>query len=82
MTGEIRKRGIVVEILRTNDAVVLSFLTALLADSGIESVILDTHTSVLEGSIGALQRRLVVAEEHERAARQLMAEANIDDGLS
>ncbi len=82
LTGEIRKRGIVVEILRTNDAVVLSFLTALLADSGIESVILDTHTSVLEGSIGALQRRLVVAEEHERAARQLMAEANIDDGLS
>jgi len=72
----------VVEILRTNDAVVLSFLTALLADSGIEAVILDTHTSVLEGSIGALQRRLVVAEAHEKTARQLMAEANIDDGLS
>ncbi len=71
-----------VEILRTNDAVVLSFLTALLADSGIEAVILDTHTSVLEGSIGALQRRLVVAEAHEKTARQLMAEANIDDGLS
>ncbi len=71
-----------VEILRTNDAVVLSFLTALLADSGIEAVILDTHTSVLEGSIGALQRRLVVAEQHEKTARQLMAEANIDDGLS
>jgi len=78
----VRDQWIVVEILRTNDAVVLSFLTALLADSGIEAVILDTHTSVLEGSIGALQRRLVVAEQHEKTARQLMAEANIDDGLS
>jgi hypothetical protein len=69
-----------VEILRTNDVVLLSFLTALFADSGIESVVLDAHTSVLEGSIGALPRRLMVAGRDEIRARALMKEANISDG--
>ena len=60
------------ELIRTNDPVRLSFLSALLADAGIEAVVLDTHTSILEGSIGALPRRLMVREEDAlRAARIL-----------
>jgi hypothetical protein len=60
------------EILRTNDAVLLSWSQAVLAEFGIESVILDAHTSVIEGSIGAIPRRLmVVDEDHETAMRQL-----------
>jgi hypothetical protein len=60
------------EILRTNDAVLLSWTQAVLADFGIESVILDAHTSIVEGSIGAIPRRLMVADEdHEAAQRQL-----------
>ena len=49
-------------VVASNDPVRLSFLTALLADSGINSVTLDIHTSVVEGSAGAIPRRLMVAE--------------------
>lgn len=59
-------------IITSNDLVRLSFLTALLADAGIEAILLDSHTSTLEGSAGAIQRRLMVpAEEHDRACRIL-----------
>jgi hypothetical protein len=62
------------EILRTNDAVLLSWSQAVLTECGIGSVILDTHTSILEGSIAAVQRRLMVADEdHAAATRQLEA---------
>lgn len=62
------------EVLRTNDAVLLSWSQAMLEGSGIPSVILDTHTAILEGSIAAIQRRLMVADEdHGAATRQLEA---------
>jgi hypothetical protein len=63
------------ELLRTVDPVLLSWLTALLNDSGIESVVLDTYTSILEGSIGAIPRRLMVAEEDYAVARRVLVEA-------
>ena len=43
-----------IELLRTNDLVQLSFLDAVLRDGGIEPVVLDQHMSVLEGSAGAI----------------------------
>ena len=54
------------ELLRTNDAVRLSWLQALLAAAGIEAVVLDTHTSIIEGSIGAIPRRLMVRRGRSR----------------
>lgn len=63
------------ELLRTNDSVRLSWLTALLADARIESIILDTHTSIVEGSIGAIPRRLVVADEDYAPARRVLENA-------
>jgi hypothetical protein len=63
------------ELLRTNDAVRLSWLQALLAGAGIETVILDTNTSIIEGSIGAIQRRLMVTEDDYGRACALLAEA-------
>ncbi len=57
------------ELLRTNDTVRLSWLQAMLASAGIEAVILDTHTSILEGSAGAIPRRLLVHEADELRAR-------------
>ena len=59
----------------SNDPVRLSFLTALLADAGITAVVLDAHTSAIEGSIGAIPRRLAVATDDERRARRVLAEA-------
>lgn len=67
--------GPVKELLRTNDPVRLSFLTALLADARIESVILDMHTSVLEGSLGILPRRLMVPVDDWTRARYVLQSA-------
>ena len=66
-----------VELFRTNDAVLLSWLVALLADSKVNAVVLDTHTSVLEGSIGALPRRLMVANSDAEEARRILREADV-----
>ncbi|HEV2163115.1 MAG TPA: DUF2007 domain-containing protein [Stellaceae bacterium] len=63
------------ELLRTNDPVRLSWAEALLTSAGIEIVIADRHTSVVEGSIGAIQRRILVAEDDLARARALLAEA-------
>ena len=66
------------ELLRTNNSVRLSWLQAMLASAGIETVILDTHTSIIEGSIGAIPRRLMVHEDDERRARAVMLD--VGDG--
>lgn len=63
------------ELLRTNDPVRLSWLQALLRDAGIESLVLDHHTSLVEGSIGAIPRRLMVAADDHRRAVRLLEEA-------
>ena len=70
------------ELLRTNDPVRLSFLQALLKDSGIESLVLDHHTSLVEGSIGAIPRRLMVAQRDYRRARSVLAAAGEEAGMS
>jgi hypothetical protein len=63
------------ELLRTNDVVLLSFASALLRDAAIEPAVLDTHTSILEGSIGAIPRRLMVADDDYARARALLDDA-------
>ena len=63
------------ELLRTTDLVRLSWCRALLADSHIGTVVLDTHTSVIEGSIGAIPRRLMVSDEDYDEAFRLLGEA-------
>jgi Putative prokaryotic signal transducing protein len=63
------------ELLRTNDPVRLSWVQALLRDCGIECLVLDHHTSLVEGNIGAIPRRLMVAERDHRRAREVLAAA-------
>jgi hypothetical protein len=63
------------ELIRTNDAVRLSWLQAVLAEAGIDAVVLDNHTSVSEGSIGAIPRRLMVADTDHFRARAVMRQA-------
>ena len=63
------------ELLRTNDLVRLSYLEAVLRAESIESLVLDGHMSVLEGSAGAIPRRLVVASDDYEAARRLLEAA-------
>jgi hypothetical protein len=63
------------ELTRSNDPIRLSFLTALLSDAGIDSIILDSHTSIVQGSLNMLEQRLMVAEQDLNRATRLMREA-------
>ncbi len=59
-------------LLCSNDAVLLNYVEVLLSDQGIKAVVFDTHISLMEGSIGAFPRRLLVsADAWHRAARVL-----------
>lgn len=66
------------EIERSNDPVRLSWLQAVLSGVGIPSVVLDGHTSILEGSIGILPRRLMVEDAAYEDARRAIAAAEPD----
>ena len=63
------------ELVRTNDAVFLSWLTARLNGENIDAVVLDTHASVMEGSISAIQRRVMVESHNLHRAKLLLIEA-------
>jgi hypothetical protein len=69
------------ELIRTNDAVLVSAVVALLEGAGIRSMVFDQNMSVLEGSLGVLPRRLLVADEHELRARKLLEDAGLGHEL-
>lgn len=71
-----------VELLRTNDPVLLSYLPVLLGEAGVETFVLDAHTSIMEGSIGAIPRRVMVIDEDLAKARRVLDEAGISHGES
>ncbi|MCR9215558.1 MAG: DUF2007 domain-containing protein [Proteobacteria bacterium] len=70
------------ELLRSNDPVLISFILASLADEDIEAVVLDQHASVMEGSIGAIQRRVMVLSEDLPRAKRVLADLDIDENHS
>lgn len=65
------------EILRSNDPTVIAFATALLSGEGIEVFVFDVNMSLLEGSIGILPRRMMVATQDAFIARATLR----DNGL-
>jgi hypothetical protein len=63
------------ELVRTNDAVMISAIEALLKGANIAHMVVDQNMSVLEGSIGIFPRRILVEEDQLTAARRLLTEA-------
>jgi hypothetical protein len=63
------------ELIRTNNPVLISAIGALLDEAGIPYLVLDQNMSVLEGSLGILPRRMMVAEGYADAARTLLTNA-------
>ena len=70
------------ELIRTNDVALISAVEALLQESEIPCHVADRHTSGLEGSLNWLQMRVLVPDEHEAAARELMVDAELGEWLS
>jgi hypothetical protein len=69
------------ELVRTNDAVLISAIGALLDGAKIRHMVLDQNMSVLEGSLGMLPRRILVADEQVLRARQLLHDAGMGHEL-
>jgi len=65
------------ELVRTNNAVLITAIEALLKGAEIPHVVLDRHMSVLEGSLGILPRRILVDDEHQDDARKLLRDAGL-----
>ena len=71
-----------IELMRSNDPVLISFVGSLLKDAEIEHFIADEHMSILDGSIGALPRRVMIDEEQVDQARRLLRDADLGHELS
>ena len=65
------------ELVRTNDLVLISFIESLLESANFDYFVADRHMSAVEGSLGFLPRRILVAEEDFAPARRLLSEAGL-----
>lgn len=70
------------ELLSSNDAVLISYVSALLEEEGINFIVADLNMSVMEGSIGALPRRVLVDGDRLSRARHILIQAGIGDVIS
>ena len=64
-----------VTLVRTTNPVRLSFLQALLAESGIHTEVFDGNISALEAGIGVFPRRLAVSPGKRLAAETILRDA-------
>jgi hypothetical protein len=71
-----------IELLRTNDAVLISATEALLKGARIECMVADGYMSVLEGSLGVLPRRILVPDGDADEARKILTDAGLGHALS
>lgn len=69
------------ELLRTNDPTVIAYAQALLEGEDIDCFQMDVHMSVLEGSIGILPRRLMVADRDHFRATAVLRDNDIELGV-
>ena len=70
-----------VELVRTNDPAMISVVEGLLLGEGVPYQVADRNMSVLEGSIGVIQVRILVPEDREEQARELLTEADLGQWL-
>jgi hypothetical protein len=71
-----------IELVRTNDLVLISFVESLLTQAGVRFFVADNHMSATEGSLGFLPRRILVDADQRAQARRLLSEAGLSRELS
>lgn len=59
-------------VLKTNNPVLLNFAEVLLADAGLQTVVFDGEMSIMDGSVGILPRRLMVADQDFTRAQAIL----------
>ena len=71
-----------IELVRTNDLVLISFVESLLDRAGVRFLVADGHMSAVEGSLGFLPRRILVDADERERARRLLQDAGLSRELS
>jgi hypothetical protein len=71
-----------IELVRTNDLVLISFVESVLTQAGVRFFVADNHMSAVEGSLGFLPRRILGDSDQHARARQLMHEVGLSRELS
>jgi putative signal transducing protein len=69
------------ELVRTNDAVLISAIEALLKGADISHMVVDQNMSVMEGSIGIFPKRILVGDDEIDDARLLLEDAGFGNEL-
>lgn len=69
------------ELVRSNDIVLITTVDVLLEGAGIAHLVLDTHMSTLEGSLGILPRRILVDRDEIVRARRILTDAGLGHEL-
>jgi MinD-like ATPase involved in chromosome partitioning or flagellar assembly len=69
------------ELVRANDPSLIAIIEGLLGEADIPYQVTDRNMSVIEGSISAIQIRIVVPDDYEAAARQLLVDADLGSWL-
>lgn len=69
------------ELVRTNDPGLLAVIEGLLTEARIPCHVADRNMGVLEGSILVIQQRVLVPDEREQEARELLVEAELGEWL-
>lgn len=70
-----------IEIIRTNDPVVISFAQSLLRDAGIHCLVADQNMSIMEGTLGIIARRILVPADDAPQARRILRDGGIADEM-
>lgn len=66
-----------IELIRSNDPVLISFATSLLEDAKVTHSVADSHMSVIDGSINAVETRIMVANDEYDTAKELLDDAGV-----
>jgi len=69
------------ELVRTNDIALISVIEGLLTGADITYHVADRNVSVIEGSINAIQARILVRDEDEADAQELLIDAELGEWL-
>jgi hypothetical protein len=72
-----QREGGLIEIVRTNDLVLISVIEILFEGAEIGFFIADRNMSAMEGSLGFMPRRILVDSDDHLRARRLLTEAGL-----